>query len=118
MQLNELKTIIVNALDELKALNLTVLDVQGVASFTDLMVIASGNSSRHVKALADKVIEKCKASGMHPLGVEGERDGQWVLIDLGDAVVHVMNPETRAFYNLEKLWSADKMAIDRPAAAR
>ena len=115
MQLDELKKTIVDALEELKVQNLKVLDVHEISGFTDLMVIGSGTSSRHVKALADKVVEKCKQAGVRPLGVEGEREAQWILIDLGDAVVHVMNPETREFYNLEKLWSVRETRTDRSA---
>jgi len=94
----------------LKAQDLTVLDVRDIASFTDLMVVASGASTRQVKALADKVIERCRLAGIRPLGVEGEREAEWVLVDLGDIVVHVMLPQTRAFYNLEKLWAVESRA--------
>ena len=107
MLLEALRNIVVDALEELKAQDLTVLDVRGMASFTDLMVVASGTSTRQVKALADKVIEKCRSAGVRPLGVEGEREAEWVLVDLGDIVVHVMLPQTRDFYNLEKLWAVD-----------
>lgn len=105
MQLEELKAIVVDALEELKAVDLKVLDVRQIASFTDLMIIVSGTSSRHVRALADKVIERCKAAGVRPLGLEGEREAEWILVDLGDVVVHVMSPAMRDYYNLEKLWS-------------
>ena len=110
MQLEALRKIVVDALEELKAQDLVVLDVRGIASFTDLMVVASGTSTRQVKALADKVIEKCRLAGVRPLGVEGEREAEWVLVDLGDIVVHVMLPQTRDFYSLEKLWSVDHRA--------
>ncbi|HRC73055.1 MAG TPA: ribosome silencing factor [Candidatus Competibacter sp.] len=105
MQLEDLRTIVVDALEELKAQDIKILDVRGVASFTDLMVVASGTSTRHVKSVADKVIEKAGQAGIKPLGVEGEREAEWVLVDLNDIIVHVMLPQTRDFYNLEKLWS-------------
>ncbi|MEE4379759.1 MAG: ribosome silencing factor [Candidatus Competibacteraceae bacterium] len=105
MQLEALKSLVITALEELKAVDLKTLDVRDVAGFTDLMVIASGTSDRHVKALADKLVEKCKQAGVRPLGVEGEREAEWVLVDIGDVVVHIMKPDTRDFYNLEKLWS-------------
>ena len=110
MQLEALRKIVVDALEELKAQDLVVLDVRGIASFTDLMMVASGTSTRQVKALADKVVEKCRLAGVRPLGVEGEQEAEWVLVDLGDIVVHVMLPQTRDFYNLEKLWSVDHRA--------
>lgn len=106
-----LRKIVVEALEGLKAQDLTVLDVRSIASFTDLMVIASGTSTRHVKAMADKVIEQCRAVGVRPLGVEGEQEAEWVLVDLGDIVVHVMLPQTRDFYSLEKLWATGPRAL-------
>ncbi len=115
MGVDPLKEVVIAALEELKAVNIKVLDVTGIANFTDLMIIASGTSSRQVKALADKVVEKCKQAQHRPLGVEGEEEGRWVLVDLGDIVVHVMDPETRDFYNLEKLWA---MAEQNSAAMR
>lgn len=97
--------IVLNALDDLKAVDVKVLDVRDQTSITDIMVIASGTSSRHVRALADSVAQQAKEAGFRPLGVEGEQGAEWVLIDLGDVVAHVMMPKTREFYALEKLWS-------------
>lgn len=104
MNVDELKQVVVEALDDLKGVDIKTLDVRGKSSFTDVLVIASGNSTRQVKALADSVVVKVKEAGLTPLGVEGERESNWVLVDLGDVVVHIMLPETRDFYNLEKLW--------------
>jgi len=104
MQTAELQAVVLTALDDLKARDVKVLDVNEVSSFTDVMIIASGGSTRQVKAMADKVVEDCKKAGTRPLGVEGERDAEWILVDLGDIIVHLMLPEIRDFYNLEKLW--------------
>lgn len=100
-----LLAIVVAALEDLKGVDIRVIDVRNLTSITDRMVIASGTSTRHVKALADNVALKAKQQGYPPLGIEGSQVAEWVLIDLGDVVVHVMMPETRAFYGLEKLWS-------------
>lgn len=102
---NELLALVTDALDELKARNVVTLDVRDMTSVTDTLVIASGTSNRHVKALADNVIEKAKHNGHPPIGVEGQQTADWVLVDLGDVVVHVMSPATREFYDLERLWS-------------
>lgn len=102
----QLLDIIHAALDELKAKDALTLDVRPLTSMSDAMVIVSGTSSRHVKSLADNVVEKAKAAGFRPIGVEGEREGEWVLIDLAEVIVHVMLPATRAFYDLERLWTA------------
>jgi ribosome-associated protein len=110
MQANELKSIARQALEDLKGLNIVEFDVRDMTSVTDFMVIASGTSDRHVKSLADAVVVACKQAGMQPLGVEGEREGEWVLVDLGDVVVHVMQPRTREFYALEKLWSVTEQS--------
>jgi len=93
------------ALDDLKALDVTVLDVRHLTTVTDTMVVACGRSDRHVRAIAGAVVDTCKREGHRPIGVEGEQVGEWVLVDLGDVVVHVMLPRTREFYNLEKLWT-------------
>lgn len=100
-----LRDAIVTALDGLKAKDVVSLDVRGRTSMTDLIVIASGTSTRHLKSLADDVVKVSKASGQPVLGVEGDRDSDWVLVDLGDAIVHLMLPRSREFYGLERLWS-------------
>lgn len=102
--LNEL---IVNALDDLKGRNVVQLDVRELSNVMDTLVIASGTSSRHVKSLASNVVEDAKNAGHQPLGVEGLETGNWVLVDFGDIVVHVMLDEAREFYDLEKLWSME-----------
>ncbi len=100
-----LRKLVLDALDDLKAQNVTEVDVRGKSSVADLMVVASGTSSRHVKSIADEVVRKAKQSGNPPIGVEGQREAEWVLVDLGDVIVHVMLPRTREFYGLERLWS-------------
>ena len=97
---------IVSALDDLKARDVTVLDVHSLTTITDTMIVASGTSDRHVRSLAENLIEQCKKSGVRPIGVEGLEGGEWVLVDLPDVLVHVMLPKVRDFYNLEKLWSS------------
>jgi ribosome-associated protein len=88
----------------MKALDVRVLDVRGLTDITDCMVIASGTSDRHVRSVAQRVVEKAKEAGFRPHGLEGEQDGDWVLIDLSEMIVHVMLPRVREFYGLEKLW--------------
>jgi len=108
MQTKKLRDLVVKALEEVKAKDVVVLDVRKLTSITDAMVIASGTSTRHVKALADNVLEKAKAAGCKPLGVEGEREAEWILVDLADVIVHVMLPTARDFYQLEKLWRMEE----------
>jgi len=105
MQTEELKNTAIQALEDLKGDDIAEYDVREMTSITDVMLIASGTSDRHVKSLADAVVMACKKAGVPPLGVEGEREGEWVLVDLGDVVVHVMQPRIREFYALEKLWT-------------
>ena len=99
-----LQEVVTAALDDMKAVNVKVLDVRGLTDIADTMIIASGNSDRHVKSIADRVIDDAKKSGFRPLGKEGERDGEWVLVDLQDIILHVMLPRVREFYGLERLW--------------
>lgn len=107
MENKKLIKIITNALDDSKGKQIDVIDVRGKSSFTDHMVIVTGTSNRHVKALANEVVVTSKKHGIVPLGVEGVDAGEWVLVDLGDLIVHVMQPKIREFYQLEKLWSVD-----------
>lgn len=102
---DRLLEIVLTALDDMKGVDVRVIDVRDLTSITDRMVIASGTSTRHVKALAENVALQAKQHGYKPLGIEGENAAEWVLVDLADVVVHVMMPEIRDFYALEKLWS-------------
>ncbi|HOX70368.1 MAG: ribosome silencing factor [Dokdonella sp.] len=96
---------VITAIEDLKARDTREIDVRGKTSVTDLIVITSGTSTRHVKSIADEVVRAAKKAGLPPIGVEGEREAEWVLVDLGDIVVHVMLPRTREFYGLERLWT-------------
>ncbi len=112
MTSDDLQALVVDALDDLKGQNVLALDVSGSSSVTDWMVIASGTSGRHVKSLVDRLIERVKAQGVMPLGVEGQATLDWVLVDLGDVVVHVMQKEARTFYDLERLWRTSPVHAD------
>ncbi|WEN16597.1 ribosome silencing factor [Rhodanobacter sp. AS-Z3] len=100
-----LRKAVIDALEELKAKDVREIDVRGKTSIADLLVIASGTSARHVKSIADEVAKFAKKAGVMPLGIEGETEGEWVLVDLGDVIVHVMLPRIREFYGLERLWT-------------
>lgn len=104
------------AVEELKARDIVEIDVRGKSSVCDYMVIASGTSSRHVKSIADEVVKFAKKLDVQPLGVEGEREAEWVLVDLGDVVVHVMLPRVREFYALERLWTVGDQPPDADEA--
>jgi ribosome-associated protein len=116
MNSKQLSDLVVNALKEVKARDIVKLDVRKLTTVTDYMIVASGTSNRHVKALADAVAEKSREAGHRPLGIEGANGSEWVLLDLQDTLVHVMLPRVREFYNLEKLWSlgpsSDLVATD------
>lgn len=104
MTVEQLKRVVIDALEDIKAKDIVTLDVSKLTSMTDCMVFASADSSRQTKALANNVQDKVKENGGHVVGMEGEHVGEWVLIDLGDIVVHIMNPTVRQYYNLEELW--------------
>jgi ribosome-associated protein len=105
MQTQELLALVIKSIEDIKGHNIQTLDVHAISSVTDYMVVASGNSNRQVSAIARNVIEEAKHHGHQPLGTEGENAGEWVLVDLGDVVVHIMQPAIRDFYQLEKLWA-------------
>ncbi len=110
--------LITAALDDMKAVNVKVLDVRKITDVADWMVLASGNSDRHVRSIADRVAEAAKSAGFRALGMEGQRDGEWVLLDLNDVIVHVMLPRVREFYGLESLWEVAPAREPRPVRAR
>jgi len=107
MTIDELKQLAIKALEDLKAEDILVLDVKDKTTVTDWIIVATGSSSRHVKSIANNVVISAKEAGRPPLGSEGEEDGEWVLVDLGDVIVHVMQRQVREYYDLESLWSVD-----------
>lgn len=118
----QLEELVLAALADMKAVNVRVMDVRGLTDVADTMIIASGNSDRHVRSIADLVIERAKQAGRRPMGTEGQSDAEWVLVDLQDVLVHVMLPRVREFYALEELWEApvaaraqEKKGKDQPA---
>jgi len=107
MQVEQLKDTVVAALEEIKARDIVVLDVRKLTSLFDYMIVASADSVRQTKALARNVHERVKAAGGKVIGIEGEQVGEWVLVDLADIVVHIMQPAVRDYYNLEQLWGSE-----------
>ena len=106
IDLEKTKLAVVEAIEDIKGFDISVMDVRELTSVASYMIVASASSSRQTKAIANNVLEKLKALGVEARGTEGEREGEWVLVDLGEIVVHVMLPTTRAYYNLEQLWGA------------
>ena len=106
LSFDQLQELVINALEDFKAIDIQQIDVRGQNPLTDLFVVASGSSLRHIRSMADNLILKTKEAGNPPIGIEGDRQSEWVLVDLNDIIVHLMLPQTRAFYNLEKLWEA------------
>ncbi|WP_159655339.1 ribosome silencing factor [Vibrio atypicus] len=104
MQLEELNEFLVDKVDDMKAENIKTIDVQGKSSITDYMIICTGTSKRHVSSIADHVARESKLAGIEPLGMEGENEGEWVVLDMGTTMIHVMQEEQRELYQLEKLW--------------
>ena len=105
MQSEALTEFVVEKIEDIKGRDIIILDIRDKASFADYMVVASGNSNRHVKSVAQHVGMECRGQGVQPLGIEGNDVGEWALVDLGDIVVHVMTDQSRDLYQLEELWS-------------
>lgn len=112
--MNSFARLITDTMEDLKAQDVQTLDVRALTTMTDYMIIASGRSDRQVKAIADRVIEAAKTRRTRPLGVEGQQQGEWILIDFGDVIAHVMRPDTREYYQLEKLWAITDRAGNLP----
>lgn len=119
MRAEKLRDLVIDALQDMKGMDIHTLDVRGMTAITDFMIIASGTSDRHVKSLARNVLDQARSAGVKPMGIEGEQEGEWVLVDLRDVVAHIMRPQVRDFYNLEKLWGMDVPAAETalPAAS-
>lgn len=112
MEPDALKDLVIETLEEMKALDIKSLDVRGQTSITDIMVFASGTSDRHVKSLADSVAFQAKQAGEAPIGTEGTMEGEWALVDLNGVVVHIMQPRVRDYYQLERLWSVTEQSTE------
>jgi ribosome-associated protein len=106
ISITTIKKHVISALEDIKAFDIVTLDIKKLTSIADFMIIASASSTRQTKALATNVKEKMQTIGINVIGIEGERDGDWVLVDLGDIIIHIMTPTTRAYYNLEELWTS------------
>jgi len=111
----QLQELAVTALEDLKGQDIVALDVADRTTVTDCMIVVTGTSARHVKSLANELIEKSKEAGNRPLGIEGETEGNWVLVDLGDVIAHIMTKDSREFYALEKLWGVTSSEDDQAA---
>jgi ribosome-associated protein len=118
MEIEALKAVVLKTLDDMKAKDVVVLDVRGKTSITDIMIVASGTSNRHVKSIAETVAFQAKQAGEPPLGSEGINEGEWALVDLNGVVVHVMLPKVRDFYHLERLWSMDQPEVVEPGVEK
>lgn len=118
MQVEQLRDLVVATLEDMKAFDITTLDVRGKTSITDFFIIATGTSDRHVKSTAESVAFQAKQAGQPPIGTEGLRDGEWALVDLNGVVVHVMQPKVRDFYQLERLWNVDPGAAEKLSKER
>ncbi len=105
MQVQEIRNFLANKIDDMKAEDIVTLDVQGKSSVTDYMVICTGNSKRHVASIAEHVASEAKKAGLEPLGIDGAQEGEWVVVDMGSTMIHVMQEDQRELYQLEKLWS-------------
>ncbi len=105
LQGTELQKFIIDQLDDAKAEDIITIDVQGKSSITDQLIICTGTSSRHLMSVADRLVDACRKNGLMPLGVEGQGISDWIIVDLGEAIVHIMQDESRRMYELEKLWS-------------
>ena len=117
MELDKLVEVAREALDDMKAEDIQVIDIQGKSSMTDTIILATGASTRHVKSLANAVSVAVKEAGEEPMGSEGEQEGEWVLVDLNSVIVHVMLPDVREYYKLEKMWERPE-AVEKVSAAR
>ena len=118
MQVEELRDLVINTLEDMKAYDIVTLDVRGKTSITDYFVIATGTSDRHVKSTAESVAFQAKQADQAPIGTEGLNEGEWALIDLNGVVVHVMQAKVRDFYQLERLWNVDPSEAEKVSRER